>query len=188
MKKLIKKILTEETNNVSNLKKYFINIWEKQVSSGKPPRIPDIVDLIRKRLDIYVDDINSWYLEFVGGEDNAKKMLESYLDNITVTQDDFNKVGQRIGPNDRFEIKITGVINWNDSMEESEIQFGFYIIDGNFETSDGQLTYEELMDEHYDDIYHDVTNWLRGELEGYVHTISLTFGLNFNFAESQWDD
>jgi len=110
MKKLIKKILTEETNNVSNLKKYFINIWEKQVSSGKPPRIPDIVDLIRKRLDIYVDDINSWYLEFVGGEDNAKKMLEIYLDNITVTQDDFNKVGQRIGPNDRFEIKITGLL------------------------------------------------------------------------------
>ena len=66
--------------------------------------------------------------------------------------------------------------------------FGFYIIDGNFETSDGQLTYEELMDEHYDDIYHDVTNWLRGELEGYVYEICLSFGLDFTRVDSTWDD
>ena len=89
---------------------------------------------------------------------------------------------------DNFKIKITGVVNFNDNIEENEIQFGFYIIDGNFETNDGQLSYEDLMDDQYDDTYDDVVNWLRGDLEGYVHTISLTFGLDFTFAESQWDD
>ena len=188
MKKLIKKILTEETNNVSNLKKYFTNIWEKQVSSGKTPRIPYLFTLIRQRLDTYLNEINSWYLEFVGGEENAKKMLEDFLDNITVTEDDFNKIDQRVGPNDKFKIKITGVWEFTTHKNQPEIQFGFYIIDGTFETSDGQLTYEELMDERYDDIYLDVENWLRGELEGYVHTIGLTFGLDFIYVDSQWND
>jgi len=188
MREFIKQILKEEERNISALKNYFINIWNKQSGSGKPPRIPDWDDLKRKRLDIYVDDIKSWYLEFVGGEDNAKKMLENYLDNITVTKDDFNKVGFNINTNDNFKIKITRVVNFNDNIEENEIQFGFYIIDGNFDTSDGQLSYNDLMDEQYDDIYEDVINWLRGDLEGYVHTISLTFGLDFTFAESQWED
>ena len=73
-------------------------------------------------------------------------------------------------------------------MEDGELEFGFYIIDGTFDTSDGQLTYEELMDDHYDDIYLDVVNWLRGEIEGYVHTIQLDFGLNYLDVTSQWDD
>ena len=188
MKKLIKKILTEETNNVSNLKKYFTNMWEKQVSSGKNPRIPDLVTLRRKRLDGYITEINSWYLEFVGGEEKAKKMLEDFLNNITVTEDDFNKIGQRIGPNDKFEIKITGVSNFTTHRDQPEIQFGFYIIGGTFETEQGQLTYEDLFDESYDGTYMDVENWLRGELEGYVHTVGLTFGLDFTWVESEWND
>lgn len=188
MKKLIKKILTEETNNLSTLKKYFINMWEKQVSSGKNPRIPNLTTLIRQRLDTYVNEINSWYLEFVGGGENAKKMLEDFLDNITVTEDDFNKVDQHIGPNDKFKIKITGVQEFTTYKNQPEIQFGFYIIDGIFETSDGQLTLEELYEDRYDDIWIDVTDWLRGELEGYVHSIGLTFGFDFTYVDSQWND
>lgn len=188
MRKLIKQILKEEEHNIFGLKNYFINTWNKQVSSGKPPRIPDISNLIRKRLDIYTNEITSWYLEFVGGKENAKKMLEDYLDNITVTKDDFNKVGFNISPNDNFKIKITGVYKIVDNTEESEIQFGFYIIDGNFDTNDGQLSYEDLMDDKYDDTYNDVINWLRGDLEGYVHTIGLTFGFDFNWSSSEWDD
>jgi hypothetical protein len=188
MRKFIKQILKEEERNISALKNYFINVWNKQSGSGKPPRIPDWGDLKRKRLDIYFDDIKSWYLEFVGGEENAKKMLENYLNNITVTQNDFNKFNFNINPNDKFKIKITGVIDFDDPIYKSEINFGFYVIDGNFDTSDGQLSYNDLMDEQYDDIYEDVINWLRGELEGYVHTIGLTFGLDFTYVESQWND
>ena len=36
--------------------------------------------------------------------------------------------------------------------------------------------------------YLDVVNWLRGEIEGYVHTIQLDFGLNYLDVTSQWDD
>ena len=188
MRKLIKQILKEEERNISVLKNYFINTWEKQLNSGNSPRIPNIVDLERKRLYNFITEINSWYLEFVGGEENATSMLDKYLDGLTVTEDDLKKMGFSIHPYDKFKIKITGVIDYKYRDYGNTLGFGFYIIDGNFETSDGQLTYEELMDEHYDDIYHDVTNWLRGELEGYVYEICLSFGLDFTRVDSTWDD
>jgi hypothetical protein len=73
-------------------------------------------------------------------------------------------------------------------IEDGELEFGFYIIDGTFLTDEGQLTWSELMDDKYELIYFDVENWLRGEIEGYVHTIQLDFGLNYLDVTSQWDD
>ena len=185
MKDIIKTILREDSK-MDTLKKYFFNLWERQVNSGEIPRI-GYVDLYRKKLSKYIDQIDKWYYEFVGGKDKAFELFDQYITNLKVTDKDLRNSDQNIYLNDHFEVMITRSFE-KFYMEDGELEFGFYIIDGTFDTSDGQLTYEELMDDHYDDIYLDVVNWLRGEIEGYVHTIQLDFGLNYLDVTSQWDD
>jgi hypothetical protein len=185
MKSIIRKILIEDSK-LNKLKKYFINMWNDQVRSGKIPML-NIVDLERKKLSTYIDEITKWYLEFVGGKDKAFELFDQYITNLKVTDKDLRNSYQNIHSNDHFEVMITRSFEKN-YMENGELEFGFYIINGTFDTSDGQLTYEELMDDHYDDIFWDVENWLRGEIEGYVHTIQLNFGLNYLDVTSLWDD
>jgi hypothetical protein len=185
MKDLIRNILREDSH-LEVLKKYFFNIWENQVNSGEIPKI-GYVDVYRKKLSKYIDQIDKWYFDFVGGEDEAFKLFDQYMTNLKITDKDLRNSNQPINPNDYFEVMITRI--YDEKYErDGELEFGFYIIGGTFDTSDGQLTYEELMDEHYDDIILDVENWLRGELEGYVHTIQLDFGLDYLDVTSQWDN
>jgi len=69
-----------------------------------------------------------------------------------------------------------------------ELEFGFALLDGQFATSEGILTLEELNEERYDDIWIDVTDYLRTELEDYVWSVGNNFGLEFDAYTSYWDD
>jgi hypothetical protein len=185
MKDLIRTILREDSK-MDTLKKYFFNIWEQQVNSGEIPRI-GYIDLYRKKLSKYIDQIDKWYHEFVGGKDEAFELFNQYITKLKVTDKDLRNSDQTINSNDQFEVMITRSFE-KFYIEDGELEFGFYIIDGTFLTDEGQLTWSELMDDKYESIYFDVENWLRGEIEGYVHTIQLDFGLNYLDVTSQWDD
>lgn len=185
MKDLIRTILREDSK-LGTLKKYFFNIWEQQVNSGEIPRI-GYVDVYRKKLSKYIHQIDEWYYEFVGGEDEAFKLFDRYMTNLKVTDVDMKNADQKINPNDNFEVIVTRI--YDTSYEkDGELEFGFTIIDGTFLTDEGQLTWDELMEEKYDLIYIDVENWLRGEIEAYVHTTQLDFGLDYFVVTSHWDD
>jgi len=185
MKSIIRNILREDSK-LEILKKYFFTIWNDQVNSGEIPKI-GYVDVYRKKLSKYIEEIDKWYFEFVGGQEEAFKLFDQYMTNLKVTDKDLRDANQMINPNDHFEVVITRIFDesYNDS---GELEFGFTVIDATFLTDEGQLTWDELMHERYDSIYFDVENWLRGEIEGYVSTISLDFGLNYLYFRTQWDD
>ena len=111
------------------------------------------------------------------------------MTNLTVTDVDMRKVDQNINPEDKFEILITRIFNESyDEKNINQLEFGFMIKDATLLTDEGILTWDELWDQKYNNIWDDIENWLRGELEGYVHTIQLDFGLDFLYIDSQWDD
>jgi hypothetical protein len=188
MKDLVRAIL-RENSHLETLKKYFWGTWANQVKSGEIPRL-NYIDLQRKKLSKYIEQIDQWYREFVGGEDEAFKLFDSYMTNLTVTDDDLRKVGQNLNPNDKFEVVITRIFNdsYDKNNTKSELEFGFVVKDASLLTDEGILTWDELSDERYDNLWHDIENWLRGELEGYVHTLQLDFGLDYLYINSQWDD
>ena len=187
MKDLVRTIL-RENSQLETLKKYFWGIWTNQVNLGKSPRI-GYTDIRRKKLSKYIEQIDQWYHEFVGGSDESFKLFDRYMTNLTVTDVDMRKADQSINPEDKFEILITRIFNESyDEKNINQLEFGFMIKDATLLTDEGILTWDELWDQKYNNIRDDIENWLRGELEGYVHTIQLDFGLDFLYVDSQWDD
>jgi hypothetical protein len=191
MKSIIRKILIEDSK-LNKLKKYFINMWNDQVRSGKIPML-NIVDLERKKLSTYIDEITKWYLEFVGGEEKAFQLFKKYLENKIITDEDIKNTGRQFNDNDKYIVKITKIYNLDYRGNRivgsnEELEFGFALLDGQFETSEGILTFEELYEERYDDIWLDVTDFLRSEIEDYVWSITKNFGIEFNDYTSHWDD
>jgi hypothetical protein len=191
MKSIIRKILIEDSK-LNTLKKYFINMWNDQVRSGKIPML-NIIDLERKKLSTYIDEITKWYLEFVGGEEKAFQLFKKYLENKVITDKDVRNIGRNVIPEDQYKIKITRIYNLDyrgDRIVGSneELEFGFDLLDGQFATSEGILTLEELYEDRYDDIWLDVTDYLRNELEDYVESVAINFGLEFDVYTSHWND
>ena len=86
---------------------------------------------------------------------------------------------------DIYKIKIYKIYNENFEPDD-ELEYSFDIVSGQFETSDGILTLEELMDERYDDIWLDVTDHLKSEIEYYVESVGNNFGLEFDVITSHW--
>lgn len=188
MKDLVRTIL-RENSHLETLKKYFWGIWTNEVNLGKTPRI-GYIDIRRKNLSKYIKQIDQWYNEFVGGSDESFKLFDRYMTNLTVTDVDMRKANQPINPEDKFEILITRIFNesYDETIVKQTLEFGFMIKDATLLTDEGILTWDELWDEKYNDLWNDIENWLRGELEGYVHTIQLDFGLDYLYIDSQWDD
>jgi len=188
MKDLVRTIL-RENSHLDTLKKYFWDIWTNQVNLGKSPRI-GYTDIRRKKLSKYNKQIDQWYYEFVGGINESFKLFDRYMTNLTVTDVDMRKTDQYINPEDKFEILITRIFNksYDENIVNQTLEFGFIIKDATLLTDEGRLTWDELSDQKYDEIWDDIENWLRGELEGYVHTIQLDFGLDYLYIDSQWDD
>lgn len=191
MKSIIRKILIEDSK-LNILKKYFINTWNDQVRLGKIPML-NILDLDRKKLSNYIDEIIKWYFEFVGGEEEAFKLFKKYINGKIITDEDFKNIGIRVGDNDKYIVKITAIYNLHYRGNRivgsnEELEFGFALLDGQFETGEGILTLEELYEERYDDIWIDVTDFLRTEIEDYVYSITKNFGLEFDDYTSYWND
>ena len=184
MKNIIKKILSEETGN-KVIKNYVTKMWKKQQDSGEIPRI-NYIELRKRNLYKNIDQIKEWYLDFVGGEQEAFKLFKKYIEGRTISDDDLRKSGVGVIEEDIYKLKIYKI--FNEGFEPGdELEFSFDIVSGQFETSDGILTLEDLMDERYDDIWLDVTDHLRSEIEFYILNVSEgDFGLYFDVATTHW--
>lgn len=184
MKNIIKRILNEDAN-LKVLTKYITKDLQKQVSSGKIPML-DFTDLARKKLsENYYDEIINIYFDFVGGPEEAFKLFKTYIVGKTISDDDLRKSGVAVMEEDIYKIKIYKI--FNESFEPGdELEFVFDIVSGQFVTSQGVLTLKELYKEEYDDIWVDVTDHLRSEIEFYILNVASDFGLYFDVATSHW--
>ena len=82
MRSIIKKILNEDVK-LDRLHTYFLKKWESQVKSGQKPKI-DYIDTIRKGLGDFIIQIDDWYFDFVGGEENAYKLFIEELKDLVI--------------------------------------------------------------------------------------------------------
>ena len=190
MKQLIKKILKEETE-FNILEKFVKRELDKKVKMGELPRIFH-QSLKLLSLDKYVDEIQKIYFDYVGGPEEAFKMFKDFINNNIITEKDLKDVGINLPAEDKFKVKLLidnpdyrgkRIVGRND-----ELEMGFSIIDGTFITSEGIMTLDELFEERYDDIWLDVGDVLRSEIEDYVESVSNNFGLEFDTITSHWDD
>lgn len=194
MKNLIKKILKEESGN-KVVKNYVTKMWARQQFSGKIPTL-NYNELDKRNLTKNLDQIKKWYLDFVGGEEEAFQLFKKSIEGNIITEDDIRKkCGIQIHPQDHYKVKITKIYNSDYRGNRivgsnEELEFGFDLLEGEFITADhGVLSVEELYDEQYDNIWSDITYNLRYELEDYVKfTAEGDFGLDFSDVTSHWDD
>ena len=191
MKNIIKKILSEETGN-KVVKNYVTKMWKKQQDSGEIPRI-NYIELRKRNLDKNIDQIKEWYLDFVGGEEEAFKLFKKYLEGKIITDKNIRSIGWNIHPNDYYKVKIIKVYNLDYRGNRiignnEELEFGFALLDGQFDTSEGILSLGELYDEEYDSAWLDMEDSLRGQIEDYVESVANNFGLEFDTITSHWAD
>jgi hypothetical protein len=191
MKKLIRRILKEDAN-IKVLNKHITRDLQKQVDSGKVPML-DFLDLERKGLSNYFDEIKQIYFDFVGGDEEAFKLFKSFIDDKNITEKDIESIGIRIDPNDKYRLKITGIYNpdYRGTRvvgSNTILEFGFALLDGQFMTDQGILSLEELYGEEYDTIWNDITDNMKWEIEDYVLSQARNFGLDFDDTEIYWND
>lgn len=178
MKNLIKNILREDRKTEVVLD-YFRKLWQKDVDSDNVPKI-HYIDIRRKKLDSFYDDIKLAYFDFIGGKEKAFEYFEKSIENKILTEKDLYRVLNQNGP-DTFTFKIYGITSVDYRNDEiDEIEFVFDVLDGNFQTDGGTfVTWSELMPEEMDDLYHDVSSWIRGLIEDYVDETARSYGFNF---------
>jgi len=191
MKTLIRRILQEDAN-IKVLNKHITRDLQKQVNSGKVPML-NFLDLERKGLSNYFDEIKQIYFDFVGDDEEAFKLFKSFIDDKNITEKDIESIGIRIDPNDKYRIKLTGIYNpdYRGTRvvgSNTILEFGFALLDGQFMTDQGILSLEELYGEEYDTIWNDITDNMKWEIEDYVLTQARNFGLEFDDAETYWND
>jgi hypothetical protein len=191
MKNLIRRILKEDAN-IKVLNKHVTRDLQKQVDSGKVPML-DFLDFERKGLSNYFDEIKQIYFDFVGDEEEAFKLFKSFIDNKDITEKDIESIGIRVHPDEKYRIKITGIYNpdYRGSRvigSNTILEFGFALLGGQFTTNQGVLSLEELYGEEYDEIWTDVTDNLKWEIEDYVLSQARNFGLEFDDTEIYWND
>jgi hypothetical protein len=192
MKNLIRKILKEDAN-LKVLKKHITKDLQKQVDSGEIPML-NYLDIKRKGLSTYLDYIKNIYFDFVGGEEEAFKLFDKYMTGKIITEDTLKEIGVGVHPEDHYKVKITRIFNPDYRGKRivgtnEELEFGFALLDGQFITNQGVLSLEELYDDEYDEIWVEVTDHLRNELEQYVWDIAESnFFLTFKDCTSNWDD
>ena len=188
MKNLIRRILKEDAN-IKVLKKYITRDLQKQVDSGEVPML-DFIDLVRKKLsENYFNEIKQIYFDFVGGEEEAFKLFKKYIEGKIITDEDIRNIGRKVLPEDQYKIEIIRIYNPDYSGNRiignnQELEFVFELLNGQFATSEGILTLHMLYDEEYDNIWGEVTDHMKYELEDYVLSISKNFGLEFDVCTS----
>ncbi len=191
MRDLIRKILKENTD-YEIVKRTVINQLEKKVKSGEVPSLN--FNYLRKiGLGNFEDEIKQIYFDFVGGEEEAFKLFKKYLEGKVITDVDIRNIGRNVYPQDKYEFQITRIYNsdyrgYRIIGNNEELEFGFKLLNGQFDTSEGIMTLDELIEERYDDIWLDVEDVLRSEIEDYVESVSNNFGLEFDTITSHWDD
>jgi hypothetical protein len=191
MKELIRQILKEESS-VNALKKYLMTIFKRQVDSGLTPHIP-YEDFRRKKITKYIELIDKWYFEFLeshygvsSGFEKAKSLFTNEVKNVN--QDDLKKFDINV-ENDEFEVSIPWIEFNQRNSDETNVNFGFEIIDCDLITEFGMKTYEEMLSDEFPDwAWVEITDYLRSEVEEYVQRKGYDFGLNIFDVESEWAD
>lgn len=192
MKELIRKILRENTD-YDIIKKIVTKSFERQVNSGQIPKI-NFLDLKRKGLSDYQDEVFGIYHDFVGDSEEAFKLFDKYMTGKIITDVDVRNFGIKVDPEDQYKVRITRIYNPDYRGKRivgtnEELEFGFELVYGQFITSRGILTIDELYSEEHDDIWLDVTDHLRSEIEYYVCEVAeYDFGLPFEDSTSHWND
>ena len=191
MRDLIRKILKENTD-YEIVKRTVIKQLEKKVKSGEVPSL-NYNYLQKIGLGNFEDEIRQIYFDFVGGEEEAFKLFKKYLEGKVITDVDIRNIGRNVFPQDKYEFQITRIYNSDYRGNRiignnEELEFGFKLLNGQFDTSEGIMTLDELLEERYDDIWLDVEDVLRSEIEDYVESVSNNFGLEFDTITSHWDD
>jgi hypothetical protein len=191
MRDLIRKILKENTD-YEIVKRTVIKQLEKKVKSGEVPSL-NYNYLQKIGLGNFEDEIRQIYFDFVGGEEEAFKLFKKYLEGKVITDVDIRNIGRNVFPQDKYEFQITRIYNSDYRGNRiignnEELEFGFELLNGQFDTSEGIMTLDELIEERYDDIWLDVGDVLRSEIEDYVESVSNNFGLEFDTITSHWDD
>jgi hypothetical protein len=192
MKDLIKKILKEDTD-FEIVKRTVTKLLEKKVKDGEVPTL-NFNYLKKMGLTKFYDEIRKIYYDFVGGPEEAFKLFKKSMEGKIITKNELKNAGISVHPEDNYIIKITRIFNpdYRGSRvvgSNSELEFGFDLLDGEFITDLGVLTLEELYREQYESIWYDVENYLKYEMEDYVWYIAENeFGLEFDYTVSSWDN
>lgn len=190
MRDLIKKILKESVD-YEIVKRAVTKQLDKKVKSGEVPSLN--FDYLQKiGLGNFEDEIRQIYFDFVGGEEEAFKLFKKYLEGKVITDVDIRNIGRNVYPQDKYEFQIIRIYNSDYKGKRilgsnEELEFSFELLDGEFDTSEGMMTLDELLEERYDDIWLDVEDVLRSEIEDYVESIANNFGLTFDAITSYWD-
>ncbi len=190
MRDLIRKILKENTD-YEIVKRTVIKQLEKKVKSGEVPSL-NYNYLQKIGLGNFEDEIRQIYFDFVGGEAEPFKLFKKYLEGKVITDVDIRNIGRNVFPQDKYEFQITRIYNSDYRGKRilgsnEELEFGFKLLDGEFDTSEGMMTLDELLEERYDDIWLDVEDVLRSEIEDYVESVANNFGLTFDTITSHFN-
>jgi len=132
MKKLIRKILKEETNTDRILKNYFIKKWDKEKANGgfpyiKPGELKSL-GLTNKR-----NEILSFYAQYIGDESNSKlEVIKYILLNNTFNENDMTLM--KDWQNGKISVKFNDVFftNLPDELFLMDVEGSFTVLDGTF--------------------------------------------------------
>lgn len=185
MRSIIKKILNEDVK-LDRLHTYFLKKWESQVKSGQKPKI-DYLDAIRKGLGDFIIQIDNWYFDFVGGEENAYKLFIEELKDLVISSDDISNSNVDIHIGDTFEVQINKIYSdYSDYRfgDEDNFSYGFYILSANIETHLGMLNLEQF-DELDMTSYWEIIEYITDLVNQYLKYLQYDFGVNYMYFESE---
>jgi len=175
-----KQPIKESTSKYSTIKNQFRKKWLTQINNGEIPRIPYQHLTSGGFPEELIDEVTENYLEFVGGEDVALRYLDKYLEGLIVTHHQTQLV-TIVDPNDRYSIKITGIIEMNDE----EIDYGFAPITALLSGNGAPIDIDDIED---DELFFDLTGTMIEELDVYLEKMVFPqFGLSL-YASGHWDD
>jgi len=189
MRSIIKKILNEDVK-LDRLHTYFLKKWESQVKSGQKPKI-DYIDTIRKGLGDFIIQIDDWYFDFVGGEENAYKLFIEELKDLVISSDDISNsnlgfVGSDIHIGDTFEVQIIKIYSdYSDYRFGDDIcSYRFYILSANIDTHLGMLNLEQF-DELDMTSYWEIIEYITDLVNQYLKYLQYDFGVNYMYFDGE---
>ena len=183
-KKLIKKILKEETNL---LKKYFTKVWDTKKSEGKIPMF-NLKQISNLGLLKRVDEIRNYYIEYIGGQEELVRNIKNYFIGKTFTTQDVEDMDIGVGNYD-FVFKIVDMSFEQTNITangDSELYASFDIIEGTVDTFNGEhynLTDHELIN---DELWWELDSEIKEIIENFIwHTVN-SLGVEIDQVYLEW--
>jgi len=181
----IRRVLKEEVN-LDLLHNYFLKKWKSQVSSGQTPKI-GYEDTRRKGLSRFLDSIDEWYRDFVGGHKKAYELFLDEIKDLVITSEDISKSGIKVYDNDVFEVEIYKIYSTYDDYFSGEdtFQYSFRIIDGTFDTQHGIQSLDDIVDGDRDTFW-DVMDYISQLVDSYLKYLQYEFGVDYMYFEGEY--